>query len=414
MAQGKACLEWHLHSPETFPTLVVGGGHSDIMGAPMSTFSVANPADAFLSEHDFTAVSFWIISIAMIAATVFFYAEAATVSSHWRTSLHVGGLVTLVAAVHYMYMREYWVSVHASPIVYRYIDWSITVPLQMIEFNLILKAAKAPIGPESFWKLLLGTVVMLAFGYAGESKTINPWVGFACGMAGWGFILFEIFAGDSSKASGQASGAVQQSFNNMRIIVSLGWAIYPAGYFLGQINNSAKAAEFLNVTYNIADFVNKIAFVLACWSCAKEDSDENWADLRKMPAGSGAKGEAAAKIISNHSRLVNDICNGSPITQPDLRRVGADGRSDIEQMMQEVAARLLGHRGMVGTPSGKAAAAWKDAAAYLKGRAQSSDAQCPGRKPDMSPEAAREFMAAVNDVAGVASEGSVNIYTGRF
>jgi len=28
----------------------------------------------------------------------------------------------------------------------------------------------------------------------------------------------------------------------------------------------------LNVTYNIADFVNKIAFVLACWACAKADS----------------------------------------------------------------------------------------------------------------------------------------------
>merc|ERR1712182_42995 len=94
---------------------------------------------------DGVAVSFWIISIAMIAATVFFFAEASTVKDHWRTSLHVGGLVTLVAGVHYMYMREYWVQLHKSPVVYRYIDWTITVPLQMIEFNLILKAAKAPI-----------------------------------------------------------------------------------------------------------------------------------------------------------------------------------------------------------------------------------------------------------------------------
>merc|ERR1712137_726132 len=53
-----------------------------------------------------------------------------------------------------------------------YIDWSITVPLQMIEFNLILKAAKAPIGPAGFWKLLIGTVCMLAFGYAGETEQL--------------------------------------------------------------------------------------------------------------------------------------------------------------------------------------------------------------------------------------------------
>jgi len=183
-----------------------------------------------------------------------------------------------------MYMREYWVAVHASPIVYRYIDWSITVPLQMIEFNLILKAAKAPIGAAGFWRLLVGTVCMLAFGFAGESKAINGWLGFALGMAGWGFILMEIFVGESAKASGAAnvSEAVKQSFNNMRIIVTAGWAIYPAGYFFGQLNNSAGAAEALNVTYNIADFVNKIAFVLACWSCAKSDT-EAALDAKKQP-----------------------------------------------------------------------------------------------------------------------------------
>merc|ERR1712037_765260 len=103
-----------------------------------------------------------------IAATVFFFAEATTVVSHWKTSLNVGGLVTLVAGVHYMYMREYWVQVHASPIVYRYVDWSITVPLQMIEFNLILKAAGKPVGAGMFWRLFVGTVIMLAFGYIGE------------------------------------------------------------------------------------------------------------------------------------------------------------------------------------------------------------------------------------------------------
>merc|ERR1719455_47523 len=163
----------------------------------MSTHNVDEPWKAFLTQSDFPAVTFWIISIAMIASTVFFYAEAGTVAGHWKTSLHVGGLVTLVAGVHYMYMREYWVQVHASPIVYRYIDWSITVPLQMIEFNLILAAAGKPTTAAGFWKLLIGTVVMLAFGYMGEEAILPAWPAFAVGMAGWAFILFEIFAGEA-------------------------------------------------------------------------------------------------------------------------------------------------------------------------------------------------------------------------
>merc|ERR1712118_311187 len=102
---------------------------------------------------------------------------------------------TLVAGVHYMYMREYWVQVHKSPIVYRYVDWSITVPLQMIEFNLILKAAGKATSAAGFWKLLLGTVVMLLFGYLGEIMVLPAWPAFAGGLCGWFFILSEIFIG---------------------------------------------------------------------------------------------------------------------------------------------------------------------------------------------------------------------------
>merc|ERR1712078_333097 len=220
-----------------------------------------------------------IISIAMIASTVFFLAEAATVGSHWKTSLHVGGLVTLVAAMHYMYMREYWVQIHRSPVVYRYIDWSITVPLQMIEFNLILKAAGKPVSATMFWKLLVGTVAMLGFGYAGETGAVNPAAGFGFGMAGWAFIVYEIFAGEAGGTAGDCSEAVATNFNNMRLIVTVGWAIYPLGYFLGVLCKLPGAEGVLNVVYNIADFVNKIGFVLSVWSAAKTESDKKTALL---------------------------------------------------------------------------------------------------------------------------------------
>merc|ERR1711975_9705 len=226
------------------------------MGKP-----VDNPADAFLSPHDGVAVSFWIISIAMIAATVFFYAESATVFNHWKTTLHVGGLVTLVAAVHYMYMREYWVQVHKSPIVYRYVDWSITVPLQMIEFNLILRAAGKNTSSAMFWKLLLGTVIMLFFGYCGEIFILPAWPAFIGGLCGWFYILFEIFQGEAVGTASGCSEAVATSFKNMRLIVTAGWSIYPLGYLFGYLLGAVDET-FLNVLYNIADFVNKIAFVL--------------------------------------------------------------------------------------------------------------------------------------------------------
>merc|ERR1711904_703301 len=110
----------------------------------------------FLNPNDPVAISFWIISIAMVAATVFFLMESMTVSYHWKTSMNVGALVTLVAAVHYFYMREFWVTLGTSPILYRYIDWSITVPLQMVEFYFILSAVNDKIGSGMFFRLFCG------------------------------------------------------------------------------------------------------------------------------------------------------------------------------------------------------------------------------------------------------------------
>jgi len=227
----------------------------------------------FLNPNDPVAISFWIISISMVAATVFFLMESGSVGYHWKTSMNVGALVTLVAAVHYFYMREFWIQIGSSPIVYRYIDWSITVPLQMVEFYLILSAVKPDIGAGMCARLFLGTVAMLGFGYSGEAGIIDAWIGFYLGMAGWAFILYEIFMGEAGSVSGKVSAHVKSAFDTMRFIVTVGWSIYPLGYFFGYLVGSVEDKS-LNLIYNLADFINKIAFCLAIWASAKKDTAE--------------------------------------------------------------------------------------------------------------------------------------------
>merc|ERR1712205_6030 len=154
-------------------------------------------------------------------------------------------------------------------------DWSLTVPLQMIEFYLILQAMKPDLGGGMFFRLLVGTVIMLLFGYMGEALIIDPWVGFSVGMLGWAFILFEIFVGEAGKAAANdASEAVKSAFGTMRFIVTVGWSIYPLGYFFGYLLG-AVSAQALNLVYNLADFVNKIGFCLAIWASAKNSTGES-------------------------------------------------------------------------------------------------------------------------------------------
>ena len=234
--------------------------------------SIALAAGGNLEPNDPVGITFWLISIAMVAATVFFLMESLRVDGKWRTSMIVGGLVTLVAAVHYFYMRDVWVATGASPTVFRYVDWLITVPLQMIEFYLILAACTA-IAVGVFWRLMIGTMVMLIGGYLGEAGFINATVGFVIGMAGWGYILYEIFAGEAGKVAAEgAPPSVQSAFNTMRLIVTIGWAIYPLGYFFGYMTGNVDPNS-LNLIYNVADVVNKIGFCLAIWAAATSQSE---------------------------------------------------------------------------------------------------------------------------------------------
>ena len=223
-----------------------------------------------LNPADYVGVSFWIISAAMVAATFFFWVERDRAVGKWKTSLTVAAMVTGIAAIHYFYMRDVWVSTGESPIVFRYVDWLLTVPLQIVEFYLIL-AAIAVVAASLFWRLLIASVVMLVAGYLGEVGAMNVWLAFIIGMAGWIYIIYEIFAGEASKISASdGTPASQRAFNALRIIVTVGWAIYPLGYVLGYAG--AGSADALNIIYNLADFVNKIAFGLIIWSCAVANS----------------------------------------------------------------------------------------------------------------------------------------------
>jgi len=165
------------------------------LGLTGTAYAFMGASTASLAVDDYVGISFWLVTMGMLAGAVFFFIERGTVAASWRTSVTVAGLIQFVAFVHYVYMRDIWVATGDSPTVYRYIDWLITVPLQIVEFYLILAAVKK-VPTSLFWKLLVASLVMLIGGYLGETGAIQPFVGFIIGMAGWIYILFEIFSGE--------------------------------------------------------------------------------------------------------------------------------------------------------------------------------------------------------------------------
>ena len=230
-------------------------------------------ATKILEKDDPVGISFWLATAMMLAASVFFFVERDRAKGKWKTSLTIAGLVTGTAFWHYLYMREVWVETGSSPTVYRYVDWFITVPLQIIEFYVIL-AAVTIVSGSLFWRLLGASLVMLIGGYLGEAGYMSPAPAFAIGLAGWGYIIWEIFAGEASKANANSGNAAsQKAFATIRAIVTFGWAIYPIGYYVAYLGAGSNDSNALNVIYNLADLVNKAAFGVAIWVAATSDSE---------------------------------------------------------------------------------------------------------------------------------------------
>ncbi len=224
-----------------------------------------------LAVDDYVGISFFITSMALLAASIFFYMERSNQKRKWQLSMTVMVLVTFIAFVHYLYMRSLWIDLGESPISYRYIDWFITVPLQIVEFYLILSVG-SHVSPWVFWRLLLASVLMLVFGYIGEAGLGDTMFYFTLGTASWLFILFEVFFGPASQRYDTlANESVRLAFSCLRLIVTIGWAIYPIGYLYGYADAQPNI-DVLNLIYNFADFVNKIAFGLVIWYAATLDS----------------------------------------------------------------------------------------------------------------------------------------------
>ena len=232
-----------------------------------------------LQPNDYVGFTFFIGYMAMLAASVFFFFERSSVDKKWQLSLLISGLITGIAAVHYFYMRDYYLTTGDNPTFFRYVDWTLTVPLMCVEFYLLTRAAGAT--KSLLWKLIFASVWMLVAGYIGEA--------FSDGTAGhsvtWGvistigyiYILYTAWFGEVAQlAENSGSAVVKKGVRTLAWFVLVGWAIYPIGYMCmdgGWLNTSLGwASKNVDLWYNIADAINKIGFGLVVYNIAVTES----------------------------------------------------------------------------------------------------------------------------------------------
>ena len=158
---------------------------------------------AFLSDGEgndslelLTFFLFFVGYISMGAAFVFFMSERNNVAPEYRTTMTISALIVGIAAFHYYYMRGVYVDTQVVSTEYRYMDWIITVPLMALKFPSLV--GKDAITDEKFLGMgftgvcFTGALIMIGFGYLGESGAIDGMLGLILG----GCLLYTSDAAD--------------------------------------------------------------------------------------------------------------------------------------------------------------------------------------------------------------------------
>jgi len=224
-----------------------------------------------LQSTDITGGTFSLTLAGMFATAVLLFLGTGWVSKKWKLPVALAGVVALVATAYYWQAREVWLAAGQMPVIYRYIDWIITVPIQVLTLYFFIAAvARPPVG--LFWRLLVVAIVMILARYMGEVDFMHPTLGFLIGIVGWLYILGEVYFGKLGEINSKsATETVQTGFFWLRLVVTVGWAIYPLCYFIASFAGGVDEGT-LSIVYNLADFVNQILFGLIVLFAAMKES----------------------------------------------------------------------------------------------------------------------------------------------
>merc|ERR1711918_120477 len=109
----------------------------------------------------------------MAASTIFYWMRVGDIAPKYRSALVITGLVTFIAAYHYIRIFNSWVDAYKYPAIggdasvtvgnpeltgvpfndaYRYMDWLLTVPLLLIEIIFVMNLGEE----ETFKSMAIG------------------------------------------------------------------------------------------------------------------------------------------------------------------------------------------------------------------------------------------------------------------
>jgi len=211
----------------------------------------------------------------MMATTLYLWFRSFAVKDKYQSAVIISGLVTFIAAYHYMRIFNSWVDAYeykvdaTDPVLtgvpfndaYRYMDWLLTVPLLLIEILLVMKLPDAEYSSKA-WTLGLGSALMIVSGYYGElvvSGDLTPrWVCWFVSMCFFLYIVYELLVGLAAATESESDPVIKGKIKTAQIMTVISWCTYPVVYLFPMLGIAAsQAVVSIQIGYCVSDIVSK-------------------------------------------------------------------------------------------------------------------------------------------------------------
>merc|ERR1712217_288466 len=223
----------------------------------------------------YNVLSFSLASMA--ASTLFFWLRISSVHEKYKSALVISGLVTFIAAYHYLRIFNSWTEayefphgkVDADPVLtgkpfndaYRYMDWLLTVPLLLLEIIFCMNLDPAEMSKEA-WSLGISSALMIAVGYPGELVIEGclslQLLCFVFSFAIFLFIVHKLLVGLKGAIEKETNPDVASMLNQVCLATVISWCTYPVVYlfpFLGLSGSTAVVG--IQLGYCASDVISK-------------------------------------------------------------------------------------------------------------------------------------------------------------
>merc|ERR1719353_486862 len=219
----------------------------------------------------------------MMATTMYLWFRSFAVQEKYRSAVLISGLVTFIAAYHYIRIFNSWVAAYEYPKgnvtdgamelanpsltgvpfndAYRYMDWLLTVPLLLIEILLVMKLDEKTFS-EKAKTLGVGSALMIVSGYYGElviSGDLTPrWMCWFISMMFFLYIVYELLVGLSAATNSEADPTIRGKIQTAQVMTVISWCTYPIVYLFPMLGiNAAHAVMGIQIGYCASDIISK-------------------------------------------------------------------------------------------------------------------------------------------------------------